>query len=120
MRIKSGINMRMRTITRIDMKRRRRIAIEAETFAHSCITCMSVTSPSKIPAMTAAPKLTASSGFTVRLGSIPVIIFTSLCTAGILVDPPTRMTSSSAYCSFISIFIFSNIVIFFILIIFIY
>ena len=111
-RIKSGVDMRMRITTRMDMRMRRMTAIEAGTFAHSCITCISVTSPSKIPAMTAAPKLTASSGFTVRLGSIPVIIFTSLCTAGILVDPPTRMTSSSAYHGFIFIFIFSNIVIF--------
>ena len=45
---------------------------------------------------TYSPRLTASSGFTVLLGSTPVMIFTRRCTAGMRVEPPTRMTSSKA------------------------
>ena len=43
---------------------------------------------------TAAPRETTSSGFTVTLGSLSVSFLTSSCTAGIRVDPPTRITSS--------------------------
>ena len=54
----------------------------------------SFTSPAKTPPCTAAPRETTSSGLTVTLGSFPVIFFTRSCTAGILVEPPTRITSS--------------------------
>mmetsp|Transcript_4962 Transcript_4962/g.14856 ORF Transcript_4962/g.14856 Transcript_4962/m.14856 type:complete len:453 (-) Transcript_4962:199-1557(-) len=55
---------------------------------------MSLTSPPKTPAWTAAPRATTSSGFTVTLGSFPVRDLTRAWTAGILVEPPTRMISS--------------------------
>ncbi|BAT16514.1 Os12g0244150, partial [Oryza sativa Japonica Group] len=53
----------------------------------------SFTSPAKTPPWS-APRETTSSGLTVTLGSLPVIFFTSSCTEGIRVDPPTRITSS--------------------------
>ncbi|BAS93242.1 Os05g0302916 [Oryza sativa Japonica Group] len=59
---------------------------------------MSLTSPDNTPAccqnFATAPSATTSSGLTVTLGSFPVIFFTRSCTAGILVEPPTRITSS--------------------------
>ena len=55
---------------------------------------MSLTSPPRIPPWIAAPIATTSSGFTLLLGSFPKICFTIVCTAGILVEPPTRITSS--------------------------
>ncbi len=54
----------------------------------------SFTSPTIIPAWIAAPTATTSSGLTLWLGSLPpVSLLTKLCTAGILVEPPTRITS---------------------------
>jgi hypothetical protein len=41
----------------------------------------------------AAPTATASSGFTSLRGSLPKNSFTSSCTLGMRVMPPTRMTS---------------------------
>ncbi|KAL8161721.1 hypothetical protein V2J09_013210 [Rumex salicifolius] len=43
-----------------------------------------------------APRATTSSGLTVTFGSFPVIFLTNSCTAGIRVEPPTRMTSSKS------------------------
>ena len=55
----------------------------------------SFTSPLMIAACTAAPSATTSSGLTVMLGSLPPVIRrTRFCTAGMRVEPPTRMTSS--------------------------
>jgi hypothetical protein len=51
---------------------------------------ISFTSPPKTPACTAAPTATTSSGFTVWFGVLPSKVSTSFCTAGILVEPPTR------------------------------
>ena len=51
-------------------------------------------SPDMMPACTAAPTATASSGLTLILGSFPKYSFTFFCTRGTLVDPPMRMTSS--------------------------
>ncbi len=46
-------------------------------------------------AWTAAPSATTSSGLTVMFGSLPPVSRrTRFCTAGIRVDPPTRITSS--------------------------
>ena len=50
---------------------------------------ISLTSPPKTPACTAAPTATTSSGFTVWFGSFPSKLLTNSCTAGILVEPPT-------------------------------
>ncbi len=56
-------------------------------------------SPASTPPWIAAPMATTSSGFTERLGSFLKSSFTFACTAGMRVDPPTRMTSSmSAGC----------------------
>ena len=55
---------------------------------------MPSTSPASTPPWTAAPIATTSSGFTDMFGCLPVMRFTSSCTAGIRVEPPTRMTSS--------------------------
>ena len=53
----------------------------------------SLTSPCMTPAWMDAPTATASSGFTSFLASTPKISFTLSCTFGILVCPPTRITS---------------------------
>ena len=52
----------------------------------------SLTSPRKTPACTAAPMATTSSGLTDLFGSRPVISKTNSVTAGMRVEPPTRMT----------------------------
>ena len=49
-------------------------------------------SPASLPPCTDAPSATHSSGFRDLLGSLPVSLFTSSCTAGIRVEPPTRST----------------------------
>ena len=54
----------------------------------------SFTSPVRTPAWIAAPSATHSSGLIPLCGSFPVKFFTASCTAGILVDPPTRITLS--------------------------
>mmetsp|Transcript_18138 Transcript_18138/g.45701 ORF Transcript_18138/g.45701 Transcript_18138/m.45701 type:complete len:265 (+) Transcript_18138:274-1068(+) len=54
---------------------------------------MSDTSPASTPACTAAPSATTSSGLTVTLGSLPASLRTISCTAGMRVEPPTRITS---------------------------
>ena len=55
----------------------------------------SSTSPFSTPAWSAAPIATTSSGLTVMFGSLPLVRRrTSSCTAGIRVEPPTRITSS--------------------------
>ncbi|SCT48868.1 Uncharacterised protein [Staphylococcus aureus] len=46
------------------------------------------------PPWIAAPIATTSSGFTPLLGSLPISFLTASCTAGIRVDPPTKITSS--------------------------
>ena len=51
-------------------------------------------SPVRIPPWMEAPIATTSSGFTLLLGSLPKKFFTSSCTYGIRVEPPTRRTSS--------------------------
>ena len=54
-----------------------------------------MTSPLMIAAWMAAPTATTSSGFTVMFGSLPPVRRrTRFCTAGMRVDPPTRITSS--------------------------
>ena len=55
---------------------------------------MSPTSPASTPAWIAAPSATASSGLTLRLGSLPKISLTFSWTAGIRDIPPTIITSS--------------------------
>ena len=53
------------------------------------------TSPLMTAAWIAAPSATTSSGLTVMFGSLPPVSRrTRFCTAGIRVEPPTRMTSS--------------------------
>ena len=54
----------------------------------------SFTSPVKTPPWIAAPTATTSSGFTPLLGFFPKNFSTASWTAGILVDPPTRIISS--------------------------
>mmetsp|Transcript_21887 Transcript_21887/g.49565 ORF Transcript_21887/g.49565 Transcript_21887/m.49565 type:complete len:262 (+) Transcript_21887:731-1516(+) len=54
---------------------------------------MSFTSPLSTPPWMAAPMATTSSGFTPREGFLPKKFSTVSCTLGILVIPPTRMTS---------------------------
>ena len=54
----------------------------------------SFTSPLRTPAWIAAPEATTSSGLTPLWGSFPVSDLTSACTAGIRVDPPTKITWS--------------------------
>ena len=51
-------------------------------------------SPLRTAPCVAAPKATASSGFISFLGSFPKKSVTVFCTMGILVWPPTRITSS--------------------------
>ena len=55
---------------------------------------MSLTSPEITPPWIAAPIATTSSGLTDLLGSLPVSLRTASTTAGIRVEPPTKMTSS--------------------------
>jgi hypothetical protein len=50
-------------------------------------------SPAPRPTCTAAPSATTSSGLTLTLGSLPVMPLTMSWTAGMRVEPPTRMTS---------------------------
>ena len=52
----------------------------------------SVISPAIIPACTDAPIATTSSGFTVSFKVFPKKSDNKLRTAGILVDPPTKIT----------------------------
>ena len=54
----------------------------------------SVTSPVKTPPWIAAPIATTSSGLTPFEGDFPKYFSTTSCIAGILVDPPTNITSS--------------------------
>ena len=55
----------------------------------------SLTSPLMMAAWIAAPTATTSSGFTVMFGSLPPVRRrTRFWTAGMRVEPPTRMTSS--------------------------
>ena len=56
----------------------------------------SVTSPASTAPWIAAPTETASSGFTSFLASLPKKDFTFSCTRGILVCPPTKITSSTS------------------------
>ena len=53
----------------------------------------SFTSPERTPDWMAAPMATTSSGFTVLFGSFANNSWTAFCTAGILVCPPTSITS---------------------------
>ena len=53
-----------------------------------------MTSPVITPPWIAAPIATTSSGLTDLFGSLPVSALTASTTAGIRVEPPTRMTSS--------------------------
>ena len=58
----------------------------------------SETSPLSTPAWMAAPSATTSSGFTLMLGSLPPVSRrTKAWTAGIRVEPPTRITSSMSF-----------------------
>ena len=54
----------------------------------------SLTSPCKIPAWIAAPSATTSSGLIDKLGSLLNNSLTAFLIAGILVCPPTKITSS--------------------------
>ena len=54
----------------------------------------SFTSPVKTPPCIAAPTATTSSGFTPFDGFLPKNFSTASCTAGILVEPPTKIISS--------------------------
>ena len=54
----------------------------------------SLTSPVITPPWIAAPIATTSSGLTDLFGSLPVSALTASTTAGIRVEPPTRITSS--------------------------
>ena len=54
----------------------------------------SLTSPLSTPPWIAAPTATTSSGFTPFDGALPKNFSTICCTAGIRVEPPTRITSS--------------------------
>ena len=54
----------------------------------------SLTSPPRIPPWMEAPTATTSSGLTPLLPSLPKMSFTMACTAGMRVEPPTRMTWS--------------------------
>ena len=53
----------------------------------------SLTSPASTPAWIAAPTATTSSGLTPLCGSLPNSCFTTSCTFGMRVMPPTRTTS---------------------------
>ena len=54
----------------------------------------SLTSPVITPAWIAAPIATTSSGLTPLCGSFPISFLTASWTAGIRVEPPTKITSS--------------------------
>ena len=54
----------------------------------------SLTSPTRTPAWIAAPIATHSSGFTPLLGSLPRMDLIASWTAGIRLEPPTRMILS--------------------------
>ncbi len=54
----------------------------------------SFTSPASTPPWMAAPSATTSSGLTLLSPSLPVSDLTKCCTAGMRVEPPTRMTLS--------------------------
>ena len=54
----------------------------------------SLTSPASTPPWTAAPIATTSSGLTPLCGSFLKKSFTSCCTFGMRVEPPTSTTSS--------------------------
>ena len=56
----------------------------------------SLTSPASTPAWIAAPTATASSGLTSLRGSLPKKSFTTFCTSGMRVWPPTRITSATS------------------------
>ncbi len=56
----------------------------------------SLTSPASTPPWTAAPIATTSSGFTPLWGSLPKYSFTTCCTRGMRVEPPTSTTSSTS------------------------
>ncbi len=58
---------------------------------------MSLTSPASTPAWMAAPMATHSSGLIPLLGSFPRMLRIASWTAGILVDPPTKMISSISF-----------------------
>ncbi|MEY3401606.1 MAG: hypothetical protein RLZZ86_1221, partial [Cyanobacteriota bacterium] len=54
-----------------------------------------VSSPAKTPAWIAAPSATASSGLMERSRDLPLKnLINALCTAGIRVEPPTKITLS--------------------------
>ncbi|MPN06326.1 hypothetical protein SDC9_153582 [bioreactor metagenome] len=55
---------------------------------------MSFTSPEMTPPWMAAPIATTSSGLTDLFGSLPASLRTASMTAGIRVEPPTKMISS--------------------------
>ena len=71
-----------------------RVSIDSESgvTSRSRMSLLISASPERIPAWIAAPTATHSSGLMPLNGSLPVILLTASCTAGILVDPPTRMT----------------------------
>ena len=73
-----------------------RVSIESESGVTSRRR-MSLTSPVNTPAWIEAPTATHSSGLTPLNGSLPVTFFTASCTAGILVEPPTRITFSMSF-----------------------
>ena len=56
----------------------------------------SLTSPASTPPWIAAPMATTSSGFTPLCGSLPKYSFTTCCTRGMRVEPPTSTTSSTS------------------------
>src|SRR5699024_7626605 len=60
---------------------------------------ISLTSPEITPPWIAAPIATTSSGFTDLFGSLPVSLRTASTTAGIRVDPPTKITWSISFLS---------------------
>ena len=53
----------------------------------------SFTSPCRMPACTAAPSATTSSGLMFLCGSLPKSFLTASCMAGMRVCPPTKITS---------------------------
>ena len=55
---------------------------------------MSLHVAGRMPPWMAAPIATTSSGLTLLLGSLPNSSFTSRCTIGMRVEPPTSTTSS--------------------------
>ncbi len=57
---------------------------------------ISCTSPVNTPPCTAAPIATTSSGLTPLCGSLPVAFLIASTTAGIRVEPPTKITLSNS------------------------